>query len=60
MSANILSKMRRENLSLSRQEVPEIHFGWFLDVVFATRDLQNDMFCQALGTEKDFRGNLSG
>ena len=55
MSANILSKSRKENLSLSRQEVPEIILGWFLALVFATRDLQNDMFCQALDTENDFR-----
>ena len=27
----------------------------FGDVVFATRDLQNDMFCQALEPERDFR-----
>ena len=31
--------------------------GPFLDVVFATRVLQNDMFCQALGTERDFPGS---
>ena len=50
-----MSKIRKENLSLSRQEVPEIIFGRFLVVVFATRVLQNDMFRQALGIEKDFR-----
>ena len=48
-----MSKIRKENLSLSRQEVPEIIHGPFGDVVFATRVLQNDMFCQALGTEME-------
>ena len=45
--------LEKKNKSLYRQEVPGIHFGWFLDVVFATRDLQNDMFCHALGTERE-------
>ena len=53
-----MSKIRKENLSLSRQEVTEIMLVGFLDVGFATRVLQNDMFCQALGTEKDFRDCL--
>ena len=30
--------------TLYRQEGPDIHFGRFLGPVFATRDLQNDMF----------------
>ena len=50
-----MSKIRKENFSLSRQEVPGIISSPFLDVVFVTRVLQNDMFCQALGIEKDFR-----
>ena len=40
-----MSKIRKGNLSLSRQEVLEIIHGPFGDVVFATRVLQNDMFC---------------
>ena len=52
----VRNQLAQQNLSLSRQEVPEIHFGWFLALVFATRVLQNHMFCQALGTEKNFRG----
>ena len=31
--------------SLYRQKVPELIGGWFFILVFATRDLQNDMFC---------------
>ena len=52
-----MSKIRKGNLSFSGQEVPEIIFARFLALVFATRVLQNDMFCQALGTENDFRGS---
>ena len=40
------------------QKVPEIYFGWFLSLVFAKAVLQNDMFCQALGSENDFRVRL--
>ena len=40
-----MSKFRKENFPLSRQEVPEIIHGPFGDVVFVTRVLQNDMFC---------------
>ena len=53
--ALVPNQLAQQNLSLSRQEVPEIILVRFLDVVFATRVLQNDMFCQALGTESDFR-----
>ena len=38
-------KSENKNLSLYRQEVPDIHFDRCLVLVFATRDLQNDMFC---------------
>ena len=53
MSANMLSKIRKENLSLSRKEVPEIILVRFLLIVFATRDSQNDMFRQALDTANE-------
>ena len=39
------NQLAQQNLPLSRQEVPEIILVRFLDVVFATRVLQNDMFC---------------
>ena len=51
--ALVPNQLAQQNLSLSRQEVPEIILVGFLDVVFATRVLQNDMFCQALGTERE-------
>ena len=55
--ALVPNQLAQQNLSLSRQEVPEIISSPFLDVVVATRVLQNDMFCQALGTEMHFRGS---
>ena len=55
-----MSKIRKENLSLSGQEVPELHFGRFLALVFATRVLQNDMVRQALGAERAFQADSSG
>ena len=51
--ALVRNQLAQQNLSLSRQEVPELSFDRFLDVVFATRVLQNDMFRQALGTERE-------
>ena len=53
--ALVPNQLAQQNLLLYRQEVPDMIGGCFGDVVFATRVLQNDMFCQALGTEKDFR-----
>ena len=58
--ALVPNQLAQQNLSLSRQEVPELSFDRFLVVVFATRVLQNDMFCQALGTEMHFRGRSVG
>ena len=46
-------KSQKKNLSTYRQKISEIILGCFLVVVFATRVLQNDVFCQALGTEND-------
>ena len=45
-------------MSFYRQEVPEIIFDRFLVVVFATRVLQNDMFCQLVESPHDFPGEL--
>ena len=41
-------KSEKKNLSLYGQKVFEISFDRFLVLVSATRDLQNDMFCQDL------------
>ena len=51
--ALVPNQLAQQNLSLSRQEVPELIRGPFFTLVFATRVLQNDMFCQALGTEME-------
>ena len=51
----VRNQLAQQNLSLSRQEVPELSFGRFLVVVFATRVLQNDMFCQLVECRNDFR-----
>ena len=49
--ALVPNQLAQQNLPFYRQEVPEIILVRFLLIVFATRVLQNDMFCQALGTE---------
>ena len=41
----VRNQLAQQNLSLSRQENPEIILVGFLDVVFAIPDLQNYMFC---------------
>ena len=55
-STYFLPKQMNQNRQC--KNVHEVHFskskkGPFLDVVFATRVLQNDMFRQALGTESE-------
>ena len=53
---NFFSKIhkKKDYLAPYRQKVSGIHFGRFLVLVFATRDLQNDMFCQLAETQRDF------
>ena len=52
--ALVPNQLAQQNLSFSRQEVPEIILTPFLALVFATRVLQNHMFRQALGSRNDF------
>ena len=44
----------KKRKSLYRQNVTEIILARVLVLVFATRDLQNDMFCQLAEPESDF------
>ena len=53
-----MSKVKKKDWSLYRQEFPEISFARFLVPIFATRDLQNDMFCQVAERARDFRVGL--
>ena len=53
-----MSKIRKENLSLSRQEVPEIIFDRFLVVVFATRVSTESNVSLSLGAGEELHWRL--